>query len=121
MSKEKTNALRRSVAPFTKANNKKSYFQLANTLGPLVILWVLSYVSLNVSVLLTVFFAIIGSGFVVRTFIIFHDCTHGSFFHNKRKNDTIGTITGIITLFPYEKWKREHSIHHATSSNLDKR
>src|SRR5699024_4893636 len=51
----------------------------------------------------------------------FHDCTHGSFYQSKKKNDTLGTITGILTLFPYEKWKREHAIHHASSSNLDKR
>src|SRR5699024_10442587 len=95
--------------------------QLINTLVPLVVFWTLSYVSLSVSVWLTLLFSIIASGFLVRTFIIFHDCTHGSFFHNKKWNDTIGTITGILTLFPYEKWKREHSIHHATSSNLDKR
>src|SRR5699024_3040155 len=101
--------------------NKKSYIQLANTLLPLILLWGLSYASLQVSVWLTVLFSIIGAGFVVRTFIIFHDCTHGSFFHNKRKNDFIGTVTGISTLFPYEKWKREHAIHHASSSNLDKR
>src|SRR5699024_7779235 len=61
------------------------------------------------------------SGILVRTFIIFHDCTHGSFYHDKKKNDILGTITGALTSFPYEKWKREHAIHHASSSNLDKR
>ena len=54
-------------------------------------------------------------------FIIFHDCTHGSFFKNKKANAIVGTITGVLTLFPYEKWKREHAIHHASSGNLDKR
>ena len=63
----------------------------------------------------------IAAGFVVRTFIIFHDCTHGSFFKNKKLNDIVGTITGVLTLFAYQKWKREHAIHHASSSNLDKR
>lgn len=121
MVKEKTRALHKSVAPYTKADNKKSYFQLANTLIPLLLLWGLSYASLQVSVWLTILFSVIGAGFVIRTFIIFHDCTHGSFFHHKRKNDFIGTVTGVITLFPYEKWKREHAIHHASSSNLDKR
>lgn len=121
MLKEKVRQLKKSVAPYTKADNKKSIFQLINTLVPLVVFWSLSYISLEISILLTLFFAVIASGFIVRTFIIFHDCTHGSFFHHKKWNDTIGTITGIMTLFPYEKWKREHSIHHATSSNLDKR
>jgi|SRR5690625_1626630 len=121
MSREKTKMLHKSVAPYTKANNKKSVIQLCNTLLPLVFVWVLSFISLNVSVWLTLLFAVIGAGFVVRTFIIFHDCTHGSFFQHKKSNDIVGTITGIITLFPYEKWKREHAIHHASSSNLDKR
>ncbi len=57
----------------------------------------------------------------MRTFIIFHDCTHGSFFKSKKANNRVGFITGVLTSFPYEKWKREHTIHHATSSNLDKR
>src|SRR5699024_12774274 len=63
----------------------------------------------------------IAAAFLVRTFIIFHDCTHGSFYHSKKINDTLGTITGVLTTFPYRKWKREHAIHHASSSNLDKR
>src|SRR5699024_4782432 len=65
--------------------------------------------------------SIVAAGFIVRTFIIFHDCTHGSFYQNKKKNNFLGTLTGVLTLFPYEKWKREHAIHHASSSNLDKR
>lgn len=121
MSREKTKQLHKSVAPYTKANNKKSIIQLCNTLLPLILFWALSFISLQISVWLTILFSIIGSAFIVRTFIIFHDCTHGSFFNHKKSNDTIGTITGILTLFPYEKWKREHAIHHASSSNLDKR
>lgn len=121
MLKEKTKKLHKSVAPYTKANNKKSIIQLSNTILPLCLFWFLSLKSLSISVWFTLAFAVIAAGFVVRTFIIFHDCTHGSFFNNKKKNDTIGTITGVLTLFPYEKWKREHAIHHASSSNLDKR
>jgi omega-6 fatty acid desaturase (delta-12 desaturase) len=121
MSKNKTATLHKSVKPFATANNRKSTMQLFNTMIPLLFLWVLAYLSFQVSIWLTIGLAVITSGFVVRTFIIFHDCTHGSFYNNKRKNDLLGTITGVITLFPYEKWKREHAIHHASSSNLDKR
>src|SRR5690606_41376641 len=121
MSKEKTKQLHKNVAPYAKSDLKKSIVQLINTVPPIFILWFLAYQSLSVSIFLTFGIAIITAGFVVRTFIIFHDCTHGSFFKNKKANDVVGTITGILTLFPYEKWKREHSIHHATSSNLDKR
>src|SRR5699024_8109709 len=70
---------------------------------------------------LTLALSVIASGFVIRIFIIVHDCTHESFFKSKRANRLIGTMTGIITLFAFEKWKRNHAIHHAPSSNLDKR
>ena len=121
MSKEKTKQLHKDVAPFAKSDQKKSIMQIINTIPPFLILWFLAYQSLSVSIWLTLVLAVIAAGFVVRTFIIFHDCTHGSFFKNKKANDIVGTITGVLTLFAYEKWKREHSIHHATSSNLDKR
>ncbi len=114
-------SLKKSVAPFEKYDRKKSIFQLINTLGPLVLLWYASYLSLSVSYWLTLVFAIATSGFVIRTFIICHDCTHGSFFKSRKANDIIGTITGIVALVPYRQWKLSHSIHHASSGNLDKR
>src|SRR5690625_3729765 len=119
--KEKTAQLHKSVKPYTFSNNKKSVIQILNTILPLLICWTLAYQSLSISIWLSLLLSIIAGGLVIRTFIIFHDCTHGSFFHNKRLNDSIGTITGVLTFFPYEKWKREHAIHHATSSNLDAR
>lgn len=121
MSKEKTRKLHKDVAPFAKSDKKKSIIQLINTIPPLLIFWFLAYQSLAVSFWLMLPFAVIAAGFVVRTFIIFHDCTHGSFFKNRKANDIVGTITGVLTLFAYSKWKREHAIHHASSSNLDKR
>lgn len=121
MSKEKTKQLHKNVAPFAKSDMKKSILQIVNTIPPYFLLWFLAYQSLSISIWLTLAISVVAAGFVVRTFIIFHDCTHGSFFRNKKANDIVGTITGVITLFAYEKWKREHSIHHATSSNLDKR
>src|SRR5690625_6739618 len=121
MSKAKTAQLHKSVRPYTFADNKKSVIQILNTILPLFIFWTLAYVSISYSILLALAFTILASGFIIRTFIIFHDCTHGSFFHNKKLNDTIGTITGVLTFFPYAKWKREHAIHHASSSNLDAR
>lgn len=121
MSKEKTMTLHKSVKPFANANHRKSTMQLLNTISPLLVTWILAYLSMSVSIWLAAGLAVVASGFIVRTFIIFHDCTHGSFYQSKKKNNLLGTITGIITLFPYEKWKREHAIHHASSSNLDKR
>lgn len=118
---EKTKKLRKDVAPFAKAERRKSIIQMVNTLVPLMIAWVAGFYLLQYSPWLTVACSGIAAGFVVRTFIIFHDCTHGSFFKSKKANDYVGFVTGVLTSFPYEKWKREHTIHHATSSNLDKR
>ncbi|OUS68621.1 fatty acid desaturase [Paenibacillus sp. MY03] len=121
MSELKQSQLKKSVAPFERNDLKVSIRQLANTLLPLIVLWAAAYWSLSVSYLLTLGIAVLASAFVVRTFIIFHDCCHGSFFSNKRANDILGIITGVITLVPYQQWKNAHAIHHATSSNLDKR
>lgn len=119
--REQQRELRKAVKPFEQHQMKTSIFQLFNTLVPFFLLWFLAYKSLAISPFLTVGIAIIASGFVIRIFIIFHDCTHYSFFRNNKLNRGVGTILGIITLFPFSKWQREHSIHHATSSNLDKR
>ncbi|MDF9842973.1 MULTISPECIES: fatty acid desaturase [unclassified Paenibacillus] len=125
MSKSSTSSqlssLKKSVAPFEKNDRNTSIKQMINTLGPLFLLWAAAYFSLSVSYWLTLLFAVPAAGFVIRTFIIFHDCCHGSFFKNRKANDILGTITGVLTLVPYRQWKRSHSIHHAGSSNLDKR
>lgn len=118
---EKTKKLRKEVAPFAKSEKNKSIMQMVNTLVPLMVAWVLGFYLLQFSPWYTVLCSVVAAGFVIRTFIIFHDCTHGSFFKNKKANDYVGFVTGVLTSFPYEKWKREHTIHHATSSNLDKR
>ncbi|WP_099159197.1 fatty acid desaturase [Virgibacillus ndiopensis] len=121
MSKQKQVQLRKNVAPYEKSNTKSSIMQLINTLIPFFLVWFLAYQSLSISIWLTIALDIVAAGLVVRIFIIFHDCTHMSFFKNKKANRILGTVTGIITHFAYEKWKRSHAIHHATSSNLDKR
>ncbi|TKD68239.1 fatty acid desaturase [Pseudalkalibacillus hwajinpoensis] len=119
--KQKQKELKKSVSPFAKPDTVAGVRQLLNTLLPFLLLWFLAYQSLSLSAWLAVPLAMIAGGFVVRIFIIFHDCTHGSFFKSQKANRIVGTITGIITMFPFEKWKREHNIHHATSGNLDKR
>ncbi|WP_256758034.1 fatty acid desaturase [Cohnella sp. WQ 127256] len=113
--------LKKGVAPYEKPNTKSSVRQLLNTLPPFFILWAAAYMSLSVSYWLTLLFVILAAGFVIRTFIIFHDCCHQSFFRSRKANEILGTITGILTMFPYQQWKHSHSIHHSTSSNLDKR
>jgi len=113
--------LRKQIIPYEKSNLKASVWQIINTFVPFIILWILAYKSLSTSIFLTLIFDLAAALFLIRIFIIFHDCCHQSFFKNKTANKILGTITGIVTLFPFSQWKHSHSIHHATSSNLDKR
>ncbi|XID94796.1 fatty acid desaturase [Paenibacillaceae bacterium WGS1546] len=113
--------LKKGVAPYEHSDTRASVKQLLNTLVPYFLLWAAAYWSLSLSYALTLLFAVFAAGFVIRTFIIFHDCCHQSFFKNRKANEIVGTVTGILTLFPYRQWRRSHSIHHSTSGNLDKR
>ncbi|WP_150268430.1 fatty acid desaturase [Paenibacillus tepidiphilus] len=117
----KLTSLKKSAKPYEQTDRKSSIRQIMNTLVPLFVLWLAAYFSLQVSFWLTLPLAIVAGGFVIRTFIIFHDCCHGSFFKSRKANDILGTFTGVLTLVPYRQWKRSHSIHHAGSGNLDKR
>lgn len=112
---------RKSLAPYEKSNTKYSVWQLINTLVPFFGLWYLAYLSLSVSYWLTIPIMVLAGGFLVRTFIIFHDCCHRSFFKNRKANTIVGNITGIMTLCSYDQWRYSHSMHHATNGNLDKR
>ena len=94
---------------------------MLNTIGPYFILWYLAYRSLEVSYALTLFISMFAALMGFRTFIIFHDCGHGSFFKSKRANDIVGIFTGILTFTPYYAWRHSHAVHHATSGDLDRR
>ncbi|PEZ26016.1 fatty acid desaturase [Bacillus anthracis] len=96
-------------------------WQLINTVVPFIVLWYLAYKSLSVSYLLALVPSLLAAGFMTRIFIIFHDCTHYSFFKSRPANRIVGTCMGVLTLFPFDQWGHEHAIHHATSGNLDKR
>ena len=109
------------VARYQKSEVWPGVWQLVNTLVPYAALWYLMHLSLRVSWWLTVPLAVLAAGFQVRTFIIFHDCTHGSFFPSRRANDILGFITGVLTFTPYHHWRWEHALHHATSGDLDRR
>ncbi|EJP99563.1 fatty acid desaturase [Bacillus cereus] len=121
MTLQNTKNLKKQVAPFEKSTAKKSIWQIINTVVPFIILWYLAYKSLSVSYWLALVPAVLAAGFMTRVFIIFHDCTHHSFFKSRRVNRIVGTCMGVLTLFPFDQWGHEHSVHHATSGNLDKR
>ena len=99
----------------------RSLWQLANTLIPYLVLWGLMIWSVPISYWITLALAFPAAGFLMRTFIIFHDCGHGSFFKSKKANDVVGRITGFLNFTPYYHWKHEHALHHAGAGNLDKR
>ena len=109
------------ISDYNKPDVRKSIWQLINSLGPYVLLWIAMYYSLQISYLLTLGLSFVAAGFLVRMFIIFHDCGHGSFFRSKTANRIVGTILGSLVFTPYDYWHREHSIHHKTVGNLDKR
>lgn len=121
MTLQNRNTLRKQVAPYEKSTTKESVWQIVNTVGPYIALWYLSYLSLSVSYWLALVPIVLAAGFFIRIFIIFHDCTHHSFFKNRGTNRLVGTAMGVLTLFPFDRWGNEHAIHHATSGNLDKR
>ena len=115
--------LRAMCAAFAKPHLGRAVWQLVNTLVPFLALWVLMAWSVvgEWGYGWTLLLAVPAAGLYVRTFIIQHDCGHGSFFASQRANDIVGRVLGIVTLFPYGYWKKTHAIHHGTSGNLDRR
>lgn len=109
------------ISKYNMPDTKSSIWQIINSLGPYILLWIAMYYSLGISYLLTLGLAILAAGFLVRMFIIFHDCGHGSFFRSTRANRIVGTILGSLVFTPYDRWHLDHSIHHKTVGNLDKR
>jgi acyl-lipid omega-6 desaturase (Delta-12 desaturase) len=116
-----TAAWKQIVAKYQEPSTPRALWQIVNTFGPYALLWYLMYRSLAISWWLTVPLAVLAGAFLVRVFIIFHDCGHGSYFRSRTINDVLGFITGVLTLTPYYHWRWEHAIHHASAGHLDKR
>ncbi len=111
----------RAMLRYREPDQRRAVFELVITAVPLVLLWVLMWWSLHVGYWLTLLLAVPAGGLVLRLFMIQHDCGHGAFFRYHAANDWVGRVLGVLTLTPYDYWKRNHAIHHATSSNLDRR
>lgn len=109
------------VAEYQKPNAWRASWQIVNTMGSYVALWFLMYLSIALSWWLVIPLAILAGGLLIRVFIIFHDCGHGSFFKSRRANGFWGFVTGMLTFTPFYHWRWEHSIHHATTGDLDRR
>ena len=99
----------------------RSSFEIAVTLCPFVVLWACAWWALSVSWILALFLSVINAAFLLRLFCIQHDCGHGAFFKNRAVSDWVGRGLGVLTLTPYDVWRRTHAIHHSSHGNLEKR
>lgn len=109
------------VSKYAYPETWRSVWQVLNSVIPFIVMWYLMYRSLAVGYWLTLILAVPTAGFMVRCFIIFHDCCHGSFFRTMKANDRLGLVLGVLVLTPFYQWKHSHAIHHATAGDLDRR
>lgn len=112
---------REVLSPYARPSLARSLLDIATSVIPYLALSVLMYLSLDVSYLLTLALAVPTAGFLVRVFILFHDCTHGSFLPTKRANAWLGAALGLLVYSPFLRWRHDHAVHHATSGDLDRR
>jgi acyl-lipid omega-6 desaturase (Delta-12 desaturase) len=114
--------LRKKLRRYAKPSNTRGFGELMMTFLPLAALWATASLAFSLGHWwATLLIALPSAGFLVRLFMIQHDCGHGAFFSHRRANDWVGRVIGVLTLTPYDFWRRTHAIHHATSSNLDLR
>jgi omega-6 fatty acid desaturase (delta-12 desaturase) len=109
------------LSSYREPSGARSAFELAVTLGPFIALWALAWWSLSVSAWLTLAISLCNAAFILRLFCIQHDCGHAAFFKNRTVSDWTGRLLGVLTLTPYDVWKRTHSMHHSASGNLARR
>ena len=111
----------RILARYREPNGGRSIVELAITAGALTLSWVLMWKALDVGYWLCLLLAVPTAGFLVRLFMIQHDCGHGAFFRHRFANDWLGRVLGVLTFTPYDFWRRTHALHHASSGNLERR
>jgi acyl-lipid omega-6 desaturase (Delta-12 desaturase) len=109
------------LARYREPDLARSTFELLLTATCFAVLWFLSWAALGLGYWASLLVAVPAAGFLVRLFMIQHDCGHGSFFHRRAANDWVGRAIGAVTLTPYDVWRSSHAVHHASSGNLDHR
>lgn len=109
------------LAPYRTSENGRAVFEIAITLLPFLAIWAGIWGLVQAGQYWGVLGFIPAGGLLVRLFIIQHDCGHQSMFSHRRVNDWVGRCISILTLTPYDHWKRGHALHHAASGNLDRR
>ena len=112
---------RDDLAPYARPRLGRSLLDIATSVVPYLALSVLMYLALEVSYLLVLAIAVPTAGFLVRTYILFHDCTHGSFLPSKRATGWLGRALGLLVFSPFRSWQHNHAVHHATAGDLDRR
>jgi omega-6 fatty acid desaturase (delta-12 desaturase) len=112
---------REELAPFAVPSLRRGLLAIMTSLVPYVALCCAMYLTLGVSPLLTVLLAIPAAGFLVRVFVVFHDCAHGSLLPSRRANAIVGSVLGLLVLSPFRRWRHDHAVHHATAGDLDRR
>src|SRR5262250_3300369 len=111
-----------ALARYREPSLSRSIFEIAVTLVPFVALWVLAWAAIHFGYWeLSFLLGVPAAGFLMRLFMIQHDCGHGSFFRYRLANDWVGRFLGVLTLTPYDDWRRAHATHHANSGHLDRR
>ena len=110
-----------ALAPYAQPRLGRSVIDVVTSVVPYLALSVLMYRALAISPLLALLLAIPAAGFLVRTFILFHDCTHGSLLPSKRANAWLGAALGLMVLAPFRRWRHDHAVHHASSGDLERR
>jgi acyl-lipid omega-6 desaturase (Delta-12 desaturase) len=114
-------ALAQMLAPYREPNGARGVLELVITAVPFGLIWILMWATLDTGYWICLLLAVPAAGFLVRLFMIQHDCGHGSFFPHRFANDSVGRVIGVVTLTPYDFWRRTHALHHASSGNLDRR
>lgn len=109
------------LARYRQPDTARSAFELGVTIGPFLLLWALAWWAMGISYWLTLAISCVNAAFLLRLFTIQHDCGHGAFFENRTVSDWLGRVLGVLTLTPYDVWRRSHSIHHASAGNLGRR
>jgi omega-6 fatty acid desaturase (delta-12 desaturase) len=110
------------LSRYREPSRARSVIELAITALPLIALWFLAWLTFSLGLWwVTLLIAVPASGFLVRLFMIQHDCGHGAFFRNRWANDWVGRVIGVLTMTPYDVWRRTHASHHAGSGNLNRR
>src|SRR3954471_8492856 len=112
---------RESLAPYARPDLRRSGFDVATSVLAYLALTAVMYAAVDVSVLLVLVLGVAAAGFLVRTFIVFHDCAHGSFLPWRRANRWLGIACGLVVYSPFHVWRHEHAVHHASAGDLDRR